>query len=895
MERSTGLPGLDQLLKGLLPGDNVVWQVESVDAYQPFVEPLCREALKRGRNCIYFRFGRHRPLLEESSTTQIQTLQLHPEEGFETFITAIHRTIEHGGRGAYYVFDSLSGLAVDWSSDRMLGNFFMLTCPYLYDLETIAYFGLIRNEHSQHALQPILETTQIFLDVFQHHNKLFVLPNKVQYRNSSTMYMLHEWNGGTFAPITDSATIAEIMNASDWSGLEPARRQISQRDRAFLEGEKVWAAYRRGEAHNRSELAMRKQLLRMIVSRDEKVLELVETYLTLGDAIEIRNRMIGTGLIGGKAVGMLLARAILRHNDPAWQQRLEPHDSFFLGSDVFYTYLVQNGCWWVRERQRNPKNYLDGSVEARRRILTGQFPDYLRAEFAHLLNYFGQSPIIVRSSSLLEDNFGNAFAGKYDSVFCANQGPFERRMEDFMAAVRAIYASAMSEKALRYRAQRGLLQHDEQMALLIQRVSGSLYGHYFFPQVAGVGLSFNPYVWHQQIDPKAGMVRLVCGLGTRAVDRYDDDYTRVVALNEPKRRPEHNFDEIRQYAQRQVDVIDFEANRQTTSLFSQILQQNHDLPLDMLTTDEDDRTEERAHDAVLTFDPLVSNTDFINHMRQMLTILQEAYRYPVEIEFTLNFPLGGDRKDYRINLLQCRPLQVYGGGTMIQKPKELNEAQIVLEAHGAVIGQSRLAHVDRLIYVVPSIYGKMSLSDRYGVARRIGELVQIDGMESNRAVMLLGPGRWGSTSPNLGVSVSFAEINKVSFLCEIVAMHENLAPEVSLGTHFFNELVESEILYMGLFPKHPENRLREDFFESAPNSLSRLLPDMERWEQAIRVVDVANLPGSPKLKLYANTLEQTVICYLDERPDEPPSTTAQETAGEQSKRPATPDGSPAAD
>ena len=148
---------------------------------------------------------------------------------------------------------------------------------------------------------------------------------------------------------------------------------------------------------------------------------------------------------------------------------------------MFYSYLVENGCWWLRQKQRDPATFLDGVEEARRRILTGSFPEYIEKEFAEMLEYFGQSPIIVRSSSLLEDNYGNAFAGKYESIFCANQGPHQKRLADFLAAVRAIYASTMSENALRYRAQRGLLDRDEQMSLLVQRVSGAPLGQLVLP------------------------------------------------------------------------------------------------------------------------------------------------------------------------------------------------------------------------------------------------------------------------------------------------------------------------------------------------------------------------------------------------------------------------------
>ena len=170
------------------------------------------------------------------------------------------------------------------------------------------------------------------------------------------------------------------------------------------------------------------------MSRDERVIGLAQQYLSLTDMMAIKRWMIGTGLIGGKAVGVLLARAILKRTQPRWSELLEIHDSFFIGSDVFYTFLVRNGCWWVRDKQKHPATFLDGAETARRRILRGDFPDYTVQQFSDTLDYFGQSPMIVRSSSLLEDNFGNAFAGKYDSVFCVNQGPREKRLEDLLSA-----------------------------------------------------------------------------------------------------------------------------------------------------------------------------------------------------------------------------------------------------------------------------------------------------------------------------------------------------------------------------------------------------------------------------------------------------------------------------
>ena len=864
---STGLGGLDRALKGVIAGDNIVWQVTATEDYLAFVVPYVRHGLETGQKVIYFRFARHAPLIEPQEGVEI--VALHPEQGFEQFLAEIHAAIERTGRGGFYVFDCLSELAVDWYSDQMLGNFFMLTCPYLYDVEAVAYFMLLRNHHSFHATVPIQETAQVFLDVYRHRGNLYIHPLKVQHRYSPTMYMLHVWEGEQFTPVTESGIIPEILTSVPWLQLHSSHYQLGVWNRSFQHAEEVLAQHERGHCPSERMKEAFHRLLRMAVSREERVLELAERHLTLNDLINVGKRMIGTGLIGGKTVGMLLARAILRQGEAKWREVLEQHDSFYIGSDVFYTFLVRNGIWWVRQKQRDPQTFLEGAERARQRMLMGTFPEYIERQFAHMLDYFGQSPIIVRSSSLLEDNFGNAFAGKYESVFCANQGPRAKRLEDFLSAVRTIYASTMSEKALTYRATRGLLQRDEQMALLVQRVSGKLYGNLFYPQLAGVGFSFNPYVWSEYIQPEAGVMRLVFGLGTRAVDRSDDDYTRVVALNDPARRPEANFDEVRQYAQRRVEVLDLEANQKVSRDVNDVVRFSPGLPVKLFASQDDEiarRAAERGIPLdprwVLTFDTLFARTDFVATMREILQTLQKAYEYPVDVEFTANF-FNGDAGSYKINLVQCRPLQVKGGGTVIQPAPQVERESVVLEAHGAVIGPSRACSVDRMVYVVPAVYGQLPINERYKVARLISKICHV-GDARKKTVMLLGPGRWGTTTPSLGVPVSFADINTVSILCEIVAMRDDLVPDVSLGTHFLNELVEMDILYLALFPNRQDNFLNREYFENGPNRLGELLPEAADYAHLVRVIDAPRLKrgeDGTAIRLNADTLKQRVVCW----------------------------------
>ncbi len=862
---SLGLPGLDRMIRGLIPGDNIVWEVDSVDDYAPFVRPYVEGALARGQKVIYFRFASHQPLVDDGRRVEVR--EVHPEGGFETFIAEIHKTIEKTGRGGYYIFDCLSELAVDWYSDQMLANFFMLTCPYLYDTEAIAYFSLLRNYHSSHATQPITETTQVFLDVYRHGGKLFVHPLKVQQRYSPTMYMLHAWEGEDFTPVRESATISEILTSVPWLHPESEHYRVGVWHRTFLHAEEVLAAVRRGEAPAEKTDDYFHRLVRMAISRDERVQGLVEKYLTLGDILEVGKRLIGTGLIGGKAVGMLLARSILKASSPRWAEILEPHDSFYIGSDVFYTYLVQNGIWWMRLKQKDPKAFLEGAERPRQRMLTGNFPPYIIRQFEEMLDYFGQSPIIVRSSSLLEDNFGNSFAGKYESVFCANQGPRHQRLQDFLAAVRTIYASTMSEKALIYRKQRGLLDRDEQMALLVQRVSGKMYGNLFFPQIAGVALSFNPYVWDKAIDPKAGMTRLVFGMGTRAVERSDDDYTRVVALNDPRRRPETDFKEVRQFSQRNVDVLDLTANQLLSRRFSDVIShvRQGELPLELLAS-RDKETDARAAEAgitdafpwVLTFDGLFDRTGFVEDLREMMGILQEAYGCPVDVEFTANFFNG----TYKINLVQCRPLQVRGGGAIMDAPRDLPAESKVIEAHGAVIGQAEIGRLDRIVYVVPDQYAQLPIRDRYSIARVIGEVCHASAGPRAPAILLAGPGRWGTTTPSLGVPVRFSDINTVSAICEIVAMSKDVVPDVSLGTHFFSEMIEMDILYFALFPGRAGAWCNDELLCGAVNRLADIAPGSAQWAHVVRVIDASDLPAGGQFVINANPLKQHVVCYV---------------------------------
>jgi hypothetical protein len=128
--------------------------------------------------------------------------------------------------------------------------------------------------------------------------------------------------------------------------------------------------------------------------------------------------------------------------------------------------------------------------------------------------------------------------------------------------------------------------------------------------------------------------------------------------------------------------------------------------------------------------------------------------------------------------------------------------------------------------------------------------------------MLLGPGRWGTSTPAMGIPVSFKEIKTVSVISELAVMHEGLVPEVSLGTHFFNDLVEMNMLYLAVFPERAGTRFNESFLLSAYNWLATLLPDAAHWAHVIKILDFSAVNSPYVMNLHVDSMAQHGICYV---------------------------------
>lgn len=847
----SGLPGLDHMLNHIRLGDNVVWQVSDMQDYAFFVKPYCEQAIADGRRIIYMHFS-GRPLLVEPSF-HIPMFEFDPDEGFEIFTMNVRKRIRAEGRDVFYVFDCLSDLQTAWAADLMMGNFFQVTCPYLFEMNTVAYFPILRGRHSFDAIARIQETTQLLLDIYTDKTSLYVNPLKVWNRYSPNMFLPHQYvpETGDFVPLkggyevsrfytlVDTLThVYENQNLDSWERFVNDAKHSYHTDRTFTR-------------------ETEEQFSRNMMSCDEKILALLKKYFSPEDYFLIYNRMIGTGSIGGKACGMLLARKIVEKDDPEAFAHMEPHDSYYLGSDVFYTYMVHNKFWRLHIDQKTEEGYFKLAPKLEQKFHSGSFPEAIRRQLVRMLNYFGQRPIIVRSSSLLEDGFGNAFAGKYESVFCINSGTSEERLTELENAIRTVYASTMNRSALEYRHERGLGFKDEQMALLIQRVSGSMYEDFLMPNAAGVGYSYSSYRWSDSMDASAGMLRLVMGLGTRAVDRTEGDYPRIVNLAQPNRSTLTDSWSKHQYSQRYVDLMDYKAKSLSTRPLKELVS-SMDKWYQRMVLEHDldaERTfrERGQHREVLfaSCEGLVRNREFTDCMKSILHTLQSAYDYPVDIEFTINSNPGGE---FVFNLLQCRPLQIGTHRDTVNVP-ELPAERTVFSVTDSSMGGSRAERIDYVVWVDSKGYYQCPYKQKPDIARIIGDINHYF-RKSGEKLILFVPGRIGTSSPELGVPVSFAEIHHFCAICEMSDHEVGYMPELSYGSHMFQDLVETEIFYTAIFGNQKTLCFHRDYFDCEKNILSELLPDCREYEDIVRVYDVRGR----NIRLYSDVRnEKTVL------------------------------------
>jgi hypothetical protein len=615
-------------------------------------------------------------------------------------------------------------------------------------------------------------------------------------------------------------------------------------------------------------------LVKTLISDQMAFIRLAKEYLTSADFELISRRRIGQGKIGGKAAGMLLAWKMLQRQDSAEKPGLSEciciPDSYFIGADVFYDFMALNKLHEVVNQKYKTQVEIEAEhPHIQQMYQDGKFTHDVLSRLREVLVDVQNAPLIVRSSSLLEDNFGFSFAGKYESVFCPNQEGIEENLAALTSAIARVYASVFSPDALLYRQKMGLVDYDERMAVLIQTVQGARYKNLYFPTVAGVGFSRNPFRWSRMIETQAGLLRMVCGLGTRAVDRVGNDYPRMVALSHPRLRPEADVRDIRKYSQRLVDVIDLGGNSFKTLPVSAVLSAGFPGLRLLASVDKDDYLQAIYAPGtlgelplVLTFDELLKNQEFVTLMRSVLSKLEKDYGRPVDMEFTIEITDEHPPR-FILHLLQCRPLSSSDWDQSLRVPRDVAYEDVVFETQ-RMVPHGRVRGIRYVVLVDPVAYKRLpDQATRFELARLIGRLNQR--LEGERFI-LMGPGRWGTSNVELGLKVTYADIHNSRALIEIAESHSESTLEVSYGTHFFQDLVETRIYPLPLYLDAPGTRFNRTFFDGAENVLGDVLPQDADFSSVVKVIDVPAVTGRRHLELVMDGETDHALAFLTAEP-----------------------------
>ncbi len=647
-------------------------------------------------------------------------------------------------------------------------------------------------------------------------------------------------------------------------GLVRVRDLVERFTRSTQEGEVAISA-----ADDRN---ARVALIRRLLTERLTFIQVAKEYLTIHDFGRLLTRIFGpaegNGKIGGKAAGMYLAHQILKRNakgDPLIDH-LRMCRAWYITSDGLFDFVKYNSLEDTQSfKYSSLEEVREGYAYLEQIFKHSHFSPEMINGLRFALDELGDGPLIVRSSSLLEDSEGSAFSGKYRSLFLVNTGSKEERLNALLDAISEVYASIMGPDPIQYRKERGLLDFMEEMGILIQRVVGTRVGRYFFPAFAGVAFSNNEFRWSPRIKREDGIIRIVTGLGTRAVDRVGEDYPTMIAPGQPGLRVNATPQQALQYAQKYVDVLNMETGRFESPLIADVLAEvGNDYPMldkifsvyrdGVLRKPSSTVIDPASDELVVNFAGLIEGTPFIKQMRTIMTLLQEAMGHPVDIEF------ASDGKD--LFLLQCRPQSWAQDSYRVAIPSMVPPERKIFSA-SRYVSNAQLTGLRYVVYVDGAEYGNLpSKADMNAVGAIVSRLNTI---LPRRSFVLLGPGRWGSRGDiTLGVPVTYSDINNTALLAEVARKKGNYVPDLSFGTHFFQDLVEANIKYLALYPDEEGAVFNEAFLNDSPNCLVDLLPDFAQYDRVVRVTDVEAVAPGSELQVIMDGEKNEALAFVRE-------------------------------
>jgi len=503
---------------------------------------------------------------------------------------------------------------------------------------------------------------------------------------------------------------------------------------------------------------------------------------------------IGNGGLGGKARGLAFVDSLLKRSN-----LLEKFNNTIitiprtvvLSTDVFDDYMEENNLYYIALSDRSDEEIMQAFVEAR-------LPYRIHEDLLAFINVV-KNPIAIRSSSLLEDSHYQPFAGIYNTFMIPKIERNERLMIEMLShAIKCVYASVYFKDSKSYMEATRNVIDQEKMAIVLQEVTGKQYGDRFYPSISGVARSINFYPIAPE-KAEEGIVDIALGLGKYIVDggvtlRFSPAHPeRIIQLATPKSA-------LRE-TQKHFFALDLKAasfkpstNDAINLLKLPIPEAEQDGTLKHAASVYDFQSNTLGEGTYLKGKKVITFANILKHkqfplaeiLRELLETGSKAMNKPIEIEFAVNLdvPKGMPRV---FSFLQIRPIVDHKDASKIDLDK-VSPGEVILQSDHA-LGNGEVKGLRDIVYVKPSNFNPARTQE---IAERVGEINQRF-LKENLSYVLIGPGRWGSSDPWLGIPVKWPQISAARLIVE--SGLDNYRIDPSQGTHFFQNLTSFHVGY----------------------------------------------------------------------------------------------------
>jgi predicted nucleotidyltransferase len=601
-------------------------------------------------------------------------------------------------------------------------------------------------------------------------------------------------------------------------------------------------------------------LIGRILSDQQPYINLVKDCVNIEDLYNLLRKVIfstvSQGRLGGKGAGLFLSSQILnkvKKTDKMLSSVRTPK-TWYISSDMMFHFIQYNNMDEViGQKYKGVERVRLEYTHVTEMFAQSGFPPEMVTELSEVLDDFGDSPLAVRSSSLLEDRMGSAFFGKYKTVFLGNQGTKEERLHDLMHAVAEVYASIFGPDPIEYRAERGLLDFSEQMGVMIQEAVGTRIGSYFFPVYSGVARSRNDFRWASEIKPEDGVIRIIPGFGTRAMDRTSDEHPIMVIPGRPSFVLDRTVEESNDSAPKRIDVINLETNSLQTVELTQLLKElgeafpHVDQILSVpengrFVSLEKEKVEIEKEQCVVTFAGLITASPFILEIRNLLKVLEDKLGVPVVIEFASD----GEH----LYLLQCRPQTFARAPRPTPIPKGITRDKIVFSAN-RYVSNGLIPNITHIVYLDPKGFEELKEPSHHAAIKlALGKLNQV---LPKRQFVFIGHCCWGGRDDNRGATgLQYHDIKNAAVLVELFNLESNGETGLSPGIHSLQDLMDSDIRYLPIFPDDESTCFNKRFLTGSPNAFPEMLPEYAFLSDLIRVIDLSKATDGKIMQVLMN-------------------------------------------